>query len=225
VLYTHLVLQDYIGSRLPEKLVVCPSDRYRLLWQDVEGFEQNRYLPFQENANTPANRRWPYSSSYQVVPAMYSPDGAQAGGVDTVYQSTLGHGFYDTTGPNGAQGDLGKRLMVDVRFPSGKVQLHDGMDRHSQRNQDIFHLDPRAKQPLLMFDQSVATRQTRDANPGWMPHVPNSAAPTMVTYTPAGRLWEPQYVLPAQPGRYQWTRSGLKGIDFGGGEVKGTQGF
>ncbi len=30
VLYSHLVLQDYLDQRLPAKMVVCPEDRYRL---------------------------------------------------------------------------------------------------------------------------------------------------------------------------------------------------
>src|SRR5690606_22684661 len=33
VLYTHLVLQDYLAARLPEPLVVCPEDRNRINWQ------------------------------------------------------------------------------------------------------------------------------------------------------------------------------------------------
>ncbi|MFG0285094.1 MAG: type II secretion system protein, partial [Phycisphaerales bacterium JB039] len=63
VLYTHLVIQDYLAARLPEKMVVCPEDVNRLNWQkDPTGlFDQGFWLPLQEPA-TQENKRWPYSS-------------------------------------------------------------------------------------------------------------------------------------------------------------------
>ena len=108
--------------------------------------------------------------------------------------------------------------MVDVRFPSAKVQAHDGFDRHSGKT-ELFFLDPRAKQPLLLFDQSVNQRDTRRAYPGWNPQFPTSPITTTVNYTPRPPglgNWMPDYALPGQPGRYQWTRAGLRGADFGG---------
>lgn len=218
VLYTHLVLQDYVASRLPETAVVCPSDKNRLNWQNVAAFNAGQFGPLQPTPSTD-NRRWPFSSSYQVVPAMYNAQVYQPGRVDVVLQGPS-HGTYTYTGD--LTGDLGKNKMVDVRFPSGKVQAHDGFDRHSGKV-EYFFLDQRAKQPLLMFDQSVSIRQTRDSNLGWNPQFPtNTTLRTLVNYDqlapPPGR-WQPQYDLPDQPGRFQWTRYGLYGVDFGSGEV------
>src|SRR6185436_6930167 len=33
IYYTHLVLQDYLNARLPDAQVICPKDKYRLMWQ------------------------------------------------------------------------------------------------------------------------------------------------------------------------------------------------
>ena len=53
-------------------MVVSPMDRYRLQWQinPKELFDNNYWFPFQEPGSG-SNKRWPYSSSYQVVPASY----------------------------------------------------------------------------------------------------------------------------------------------------------
>src|SRR5690606_35072698 len=73
ILYSHLVLQDYLAARLPEPMAVCPDDIWRARWaRDVPGFEQNIYEPYQPDATVPNNMRWAYSSSYQVVPAAYA---------------------------------------------------------------------------------------------------------------------------------------------------------
>src|SRR5690606_31909379 len=78
VLYTHLVLQDYLAARLPEKLVVCPEDKHRLNWQKdpIELHDRGFWQPYQEPPGgtgpvPDAQKRWPYSSSYQIVPASY----------------------------------------------------------------------------------------------------------------------------------------------------------
>ncbi len=213
VLYTHLVLQDYASTRLPEVATVCPSDRYRLQWQNVDQFQAGFFLPNQPSNTDVNQRRWPYSSSYQAVPASYNPPIYSPGNNGIVIQVSTSHAAYQLIGNNST---LGKNKMVDVRFPSSKVQMHDGYDRHSQKNGELFFLDPRAKQPLLLFDQSVNLRTTESARPvGWNPQFPTSPAFTSVSYQPAGRPWEPQYTLPAQPGRFQWTRQGLRGNDFG----------
>eukprot|EP01026_Neomeris_dumetosa_P028163 TRINITY_DN22833_c0_g2_i2.p1 TRINITY_DN22833_c0_g2~~TRINITY_DN22833_c0_g2_i2.p1 ORF type:complete len:204 (+),score=1.54 TRINITY_DN22833_c0_g2_i2:396-1007(+) len=70
VYYSHLVLQDYMAARLPEKLVVCPEDRNRLDWQvdPVNLYENGFWGDQQPDQNT---QRWPYSASYQYSPALY----------------------------------------------------------------------------------------------------------------------------------------------------------
>ncbi len=213
VLYTHLVLQDYLAQRLPEKMVVCPEDRFRLNWQDWRAYEARAFAPFQPTPGGSGNR-WPYSSSYQAVPASYSPDTINQGG--TVIQAST-HSTYQLVGDR--SGHLGRRRIADVTFPSQKVQMHDTSQRHFGKL-DMHFAIPEARQPLLFFDQSVRIRVTRDANPGFRPSAPGSAFPTTYTYSP--RTYETQYRPGRMTGYYRWTRFGLRGVDFDGGEVKTT---
>jgi len=213
VLYTHLVLQDYLASRLPEKMVVCPEDRFRLEWHDWRRFNVNGFAPSQPDASNTTNWRWPYSSSYQAVPASYSTD-AQRSGSGTVIQAgtTSTYQIVGTT----VNGILGRRKMGDVIFPSQKVQLHSDADRHFFKKW-VYYAYPEARQPLLFFDQSVVIRATQDANLGFRPDTPRVGGATTTTYTPSA--WE----APIRPGTvvgyYRWTRGGLQGVDFGGREI------
>ncbi len=212
VLYSHLVLQDYLDQRLPAKMVVCPEDRYRLQWQDVQNFRANAFLPYQEDASDNINWRWSFSSSYQVVPASYSPDAG-----NTVRQG----GTHRTYGGPVTPGVLGKRKITDVRSFSQKVQIFDGQARHLSMNKREYHYAfPTAKQPLLMFDQSVnnfiSNRSTLGGTP---PANPSDAwvAQTLGDYSANRSDWEAPDDGLAQlqrHGRYQWTYGGLKGIDF-----------
>lgn len=208
VLYSHLVLQDYLDQRLPAKMVVCPEDRYRFLWQDVQAFRSNAFAPYQPEGSEPANWRWSFSSSYQVVPASYSPDAG-----DTVTQANQQNTYY---GPM-STAVLGKRKIVDVRSFSQKVQVMDGEARHCSLNRrNYMYAFPLAKQPLLMFDQSVnnfvSNRSTlggypRTANAGWTAHT--------FEYNPFD--WEASddgMNTLQRHGRYRWTYGGLKGLDF-----------
>lgn len=72
VLYTYLVLLDYLQARLPEAMVVCPEHWRRLNWQDdpQNKFDNGFWLPDQP-LPSPGNKRWAYSSSYQTVPAAF----------------------------------------------------------------------------------------------------------------------------------------------------------
>lgn len=212
ILYTHLVLQDYIDQRLPAKFVVSPHDQYRLQWQDWRAFQQNRFLPFQEDASDPNNWRWPYSSSYQTVPAAFSPD-IRRGNAWPVGQGGQ-HNQYDAN--NVRPDSLGRRKMTDVRFPSQKVQTFDAQARGCNNRVQTFYNYRGASQYLLMFDQSVNIRKTSDALPGFTPRTYTNPAAyfwTQINYAP--RPWEaPQFGPNNEPGYYQWTTGGLKGIDF-----------
>jgi prepilin-type N-terminal cleavage/methylation domain-containing protein len=248
ILYTHLVLQDYIDQRLPAKLVVCPEDSVRLGWFNRDRF-RTEAIP---NIPGDNNWRWRFSSSYQHVTVMFSPDGDGPGGQRrTVLPSPTGHGFYQTPGGNAnAPTTLGRRVMADVAFPSGKVQMFDGQDRHSAKEQ-YFFADRRARQPLLMFDQSVNDQLTRNANHGWRPEAPTavpnpalasipnaqsdlwavSGNATRLNYQPVVQVGE-SLASPAGTGStaattytgvFAWTRGGLKGVDFGAGQINTSQ--
>ncbi len=211
VLYTHLVLQDYLAARLPEKMVVCPEDAARLGWQDWKSFDLGRTPP----QPTPGgdNKRWPFSSSYQIVPASYSPDWLRNGSSTVVQAGSAS--TYQLLGGN--PNVLGRRRFHEVAFPSQKVQMHDQGDRHFAKRA-VYFAYPEARQPLLFFDQSVRIRQTQDANRGFNPGTPTGNFPTSLAYTPES--WDPPVRPGVTPGYFRWTRSGLRGVDFDGGEVK-----
>ncbi|HYF15227.1 MAG TPA: type II secretion system protein [Phycisphaerales bacterium] len=226
VLYTHLVLQDYLAARLPEKMVVCPTDTVRLSWHDVYGFNADKLNPMQPSPAYP-NHRWPYSSSYQVVPASYAFDRPGAkhvivqGGTHRTYAMAGG------SGPNAERDALGKRRIGDVMFPSQKVQLADGQSRHSPIQ--AFGVDPQTTNTFLMFDQSSSNRAVKDCEPGANPATGWDAPGTYsIEYdsTPAAgrgtpKLNEVGEIRYSQGdtglsflGRFIYTWRGLQGFDF-----------
>lgn len=227
VLYTHLVLQDYLAARLPEKMVVCPEDRNRLLWQtDPVGFANGAFTP----APNPLSPRWPYSSSYETFYGHYAND--RADNVVGVTQAGQ-HNLYQLTNPTNNQDparELGRRRFGDIFAPSQKVQMFDGHVRHRGKAQFYFAYAD-AVQPLLFYDGSVTSNVTGPpdpagldygANPGWDPARPRSNFAMLVTYTPD--TWESPVRGPdatvSLPGFFKWTRGGLKGIDFKGREIR-----
>ena len=227
VLYTHLVLQDYLASRLPEKLVVAPGDQDRLNWQrdPVNRFFEGFWLPLQPAA-TPTNYRWPFSSSYQFTPASYDilqsrinipRSGAGSSQDDRIYQSA--HNTYFV--PGGAQ--IGSQPFSNVQFTSSKVWAHADADYYFSR-EELYYPDDEARVTALFYDGSVNIVRTKEANVGWRPGFQTSRAFTTMTYIPSP--WEPQ-VTPDNPrgytGYFRWTRGGLKGIDFGGPEISTGQ--
>jgi prepilin-type N-terminal cleavage/methylation domain-containing protein len=213
VLYTHLVLQDYLDQRLPAKLVVCPEDRFRLEWHDWHTFDQDGFAPTQPPVGgDPNNYRWPYSSSYQVVPASYSPDSVR-NGATTVVQAGSTSYFSLVSRAAVQNGWLGKRRLTEVAFPSKKIQMHEDVGRHDKTwyyfayNNCTFN--------TLFFDQHAKATQSGDVLPGFQPNNPVSAFPTVTTY--ADNPWE----APLQPGapttvtmKCRWTRGGLQGCDI-----------
>jgi len=237
VLYTHLVLQDYLAQRIPEKMVVCPEDRHRLNWQiePTEKFDLNFWDPFQppsgSGAVTNNQKRWPYSASYQAVPASYDK-GQSVPGASVPRITQFGNSWNQYSIPNGV--NLGNTRLGDVLMPASKVHLMDGWQRHFGDKQTYYALT-QSRQPLLAFDGSVLTRISGDANDGWRPDQPSNPCGELVFYNPNPST-EPYWPAPIGntniggggadigTGYYRWTRLGLRGIDFGGGEVDSGQG-
>ncbi|MGD1915547.1 MAG: type II secretion system protein [Phycisphaerales bacterium] len=214
VLYTHLVVNDYLAQQLPEKMVVSPADRFRLQWQEnpLELFNTNYWWPFQPAGTATTNWRWPYSSSYQVVPASY--DRTVIPG-NRVTQSPATHSGYRSTGET----KLGDLRITAVDAPAQKVFMMDSVDRYSKN--ETFYAFPDARNLTLMFDLSASVRVTDDSNPGWDPRQP-TGGPLQFTYAPptSGERWQSTFRAGEQvDGHYRWTRGGLKGIDFGGSEI------
>lgn len=217
VLYSHLVLQDYLAARLPEPMVVCSEDRVRQNWQQSpkELFDEGYWLPLQPGPSLQA-RRWPYSSTYQVVPASYDNGGAG---------SRIEQGGFDGTYMLPAQARLGNLRLSNVTFPSQKVHMKDSEQRHFGKRR-YFYAVSGARQPLLAFDGSVSTRITSETNPGWRPNDPTNPEPTRFSYYYAGGWVAPTThggALELSVGHYRWTRGGLRGVDFGGGEIQSVR--
>jgi prepilin-type N-terminal cleavage/methylation domain-containing protein len=226
VLYSHLALNDYLQQRLPEPMVACPEDRVRLAWQAAGLVAQTDpndqgtalfNLTERPPGNSNADKRWSYSSSYQLIPAGYSPDKritptGQAP-IDTVSQGDT-HRTYYTGGPRTV---LGNRKLTEVDFPGQKVRQFDSLMRHAGR-EPLYYAYTDAIQPLGMWDNSVVEVRSTRINPGFDPSNPTRQAPTRINYEPDTR-WE----SPTQSGRnsefvngqQQWCREGLRGVDLG----------
>jgi prepilin-type N-terminal cleavage/methylation domain-containing protein len=216
VSYTHLVLMDYMSTRQPEPVAICPEDKFRAQWQkEVEAFRDGT-----PSSPIPAPQfgRWPFSSSFMTPTAMSGADG----GPEAIHQATTHMFWYAPTAPN----VLGKRKLGDVTFPSQKVQLYDSMARHMGKRW-YFYAWVESKIPLLMFDQSVAMRRTGDGNRGFNPATPMSPAWMVLRYDPhdlpnaweapcLDGTWSSEQFVGAY---YRFTRGGLKGVDFSSGEV------
>ncbi len=215
ILYTHLVLQDYLASRLPEKMVVCPEDRNRLNWQDKSMFRQNRMQP-QPDGGDPGNWRVSYSSTYEVSISTFSPDNQRrdSGVYQTLRQE---HNYFYNNGSR----VLGRRLIPEVTFPSNKVYYFENGSRHASKIQThAFFSDAKVHQ--LFFDNSVRMMKSGNSNRGFQPNVPSSPTNMELIYNVSE--WEPGYnqytgLNAVFNGRFRWTRGGLSGTDFGGDEV------
>lgn len=211
--YSHLVLLDHMDAEFPNLMFVSSGDRERLKWAlDWRAFDENAFAPCQPDATNTVNRRWPYSASFQLPFAWYdhSNEGSRIG------QTTL-HTSFVIPG----LASLGPARLADVDHPSAKVMLHDAASWHVGRKSTYFAL-PHARVPMLMSDGSADVRVTADANEGWMPNIAHRFEPSRFNYTP--QCWEADAFDPSGVdsvvGHYRWTRSGLRGRDFGGPEFR-----
>ncbi len=222
--FTHCVLFDYLTSAQPEPIAASPLDRNLIRWQSDpldlstvpyrDGIPSNGLYDEDNNWVKPNTwQRWPYASTYQTVPAAWANDR-----MPTWYPvPQTPHRF-------GGDWDvpMGHRRMTEVAFPSSKVHLFEEFDRFSA-SEGIPWMYPEAKCNLLFFDGSVRGESSSDCNPGW-----NAANPEL--------LWTQPYIpLDTFPLHYKrdrdaqlfqywrWTREGLAGIDYGGGEINVPQ--
>jgi hypothetical protein len=214
VAYSDLTLDNY----LPQSIGGCPEDapraRDKVYPEELSALAQ-KGLPLPSGPE----QRWRFSTSYQYVPATYSPDQLTAAGPTISQGSTDGEFLVPNSHPFGTNA----RKMSEVAFPAKKVFVFDTHDRHYAR-QPLFYASPAARQPLAFFDMSARACRTSNANPGFQPNDPASPDPTVFTYKPEGeaRNWYPAPTNPdgdrGMKGYYRWTRGGLKGIDFSSAE-------
>ena len=215
--YSHLVAQDYLASRLPERLVVCPDDKIRQLWQtDPRAFDAGAFHPAPTGTAAPGTnlgKRWPYSSSYQVTPSSY--DRSKVG-------SRIQQAGTHTTYTGGTA--MGGVKLANVAYASQKVHMQDIMQRHYSRHQ-LFFGYLTARTTVTLLDGSANVRLTSTGNLGWQPNTP-AGGPTAFNYQPDA--WEAPTLSgnPSDPiaaGYFRWTRGGINGVDFGGREINTGQ--
>lgn len=213
--FPHLVLSDYLGGPLPDRITVCPSDAARVRWT------ANPPNP----ANPPTDPLWRYSSSYNGVAALFTPDKfTDDGGM--LRQGKDQHTIAGTQG--GVVGAapkyrLGGRVVSHVQYPSMKVMYHEAADGH--RSPDpVYFTDPAATINAVFCDGSVRGVKTGEANPGGYARADGTAErPATISYVARIGLGDPAWVSkasPDQPGRYRWTLRGLRGVDVGGPEAE-----
>ncbi|GJQ29403.1 MAG: hypothetical protein HBSAPP03_12870 [Phycisphaerae bacterium] len=224
ILYNHIVLQDFLAQRLPEPMVACPEDKLRLEWQrDYQAFDAGQIMPLAPDQGTDRGKRWPYSTSYECIPAAFTQDRGDPPGYSSVTQAGT-HRYYQFTNPQRMSGAFGKRVLTEVHFPSNKVHLYETYTRHFGRQGHYYALT-QARSALTFFDGSVRVKATADAGRGFNPATP--ASPFAMTYALIPGEWEePIPGLGFNPpasltvfGYFRWTRGGLRGSDFGG-EIK-----
>ncbi|MCC6427150.1 MAG: prepilin-type N-terminal cleavage/methylation domain-containing protein [Phycisphaerales bacterium] len=221
---THLVLMDFLKEKLPDTTVICPEDKVRLRWaSDPLGFDAKKYPPYpkgQIGPGTNFGKIWPYSSSYCIVPASFDQNPG-----DLSQLEDLLYVYYPT------KTRLGPNKLADVMFPSGKVLWYDFNQRHYGKSQEFIGYDD-VRTPLSFFDGSVRNQFIGDCNPGWDPFDQKSKDPLYIEYKPDYQPPENCWRPPARSadgtdtvtGRFAWTRGGLKGVDYGGGEIDTGQG-
>jgi len=220
---THLVLLDFLNARLPDPQVLCPEDRYRIAWgREPDLFQKKMVIPYPGGpfgAGSAFGNVWPYSASYNNV--MASSERSVGG----IFQGTqLLYYYY----PGLIK--MGGNKLSDVTFPSQKVLTTDTIQRHYGKQATYWGYDD-VRIPLTFFDASVRIKLVGESNLGWNPTKPEKDKPLIFDYkpdkTPSEQVWEP----PTRSGnnkdpvfgRFLWTRGGLKGIDFGGGEINTGQ--
>jgi prepilin-type N-terminal cleavage/methylation domain-containing protein len=228
--YWHLpaVSDGAFGSdpnSLISPVVACPEDAVVLEWKKNVYNPTALLIGMASDGAVNYEQYRPYWSSYQQAPCSWSPDKSVAPGT-TVGQITTYHHLFTGGGTSPGQMALGTRRLSEVAFPSAKVWMFDLYDRHYFKRM-IWHGYLEARQPLLFFDGSVRTFQTRDSRDGIVsPELTaagnatdiNAAGPKTYTYNPAtGWLQYDPPVLNGSStvyGKYRWTFKGLKGWDY-----------
>ncbi len=226
--YTHLVAQDYLAARLPEKMVISPHDRARAYWQrmvvedkikpsDFWNACPNSYKPL---GSLSGNHRWPFGSSYSLSIASF--DKSSIGNRLQVIE------WNSVSTPGGCA--LGDRKLGDVSFPGQKVFMWVTAERGYRKFESFYGYDD-CRSAVTLFDGSVQVVRVGTANLGGLPNDPLNPAGCFWDYnyySGSSTLYMPVPRAPAGgdtlPTRWAMTRSGLRGVDLpsGKGDLTGT---
>ena len=202
--FSHLPLSDYLSGQPTEEAALCPDDEDLFERTEVPIDSIDPRLVFRL-----------FESSYAVVHTTFSPDMVRSGQTTNSgepYPLTQSATSADTTLRQPRY--LLSRRLNEVSFTSSKVWMYDHLDRHDDPRNPRYFADPEAKSTVLMFDGSVGRKATADSNPGFQPDDPTSPSPTIISVSQGPGVPRLEY-----NGVYRWTRGGLRGIDFGGGEI------
>ncbi|MCA9275393.1 MAG: prepilin-type N-terminal cleavage/methylation domain-containing protein [Phycisphaerales bacterium] len=228
--YSHLVLLDFLTDVQPEPIAASPLDRNLIDWQEdplgyapgsgvpyADGMPSGEYDQDQAWTQLAVLQRWPFASTYQMVPAAWNSDGVGTPTYAPVPETP--HLFRAANTNGGQQVPLGNRKFSHVAHPAGKVMMFEEFDRFSARS-GLYFAYPEARCNLAFFDGSVRTEQTASANAGWNPESPGTDWEQR--YVPIDTFPEPKSGLGESATycqRYRWTRFGLRGIDYGGQDL------
>lgn len=218
VYFNHLVLFDYLSSRLPDPALISPNDsfRKRVLEDPINGAERL--------ARTPGSPRavWPVSSSYQFPAAGYTPDKARSRGYVSQGENQIGYSVMLSD----PRWKLGKRKFSDVRFPAQKVMWHEDVSYHKGKT-PVYFTNPAANVSMATYDGSAKAVDNRNINEG--AYVLQDIGSTLIRVSPAWidydnsfaagwglPFWDAGSRALFQNGRCRWTANGLGGIDIGG---------
>lgn len=212
--YSHLVLQDYLAQVLPDPMVLSPDDVNRSRWgKDPLGYDQGLYQP-NLGTSIPASPNWrhPYGASYRVQ-------------ISTIDNNPIGLRCEPSgqTGTvlvyNATNGGFGNRKLANVESPSNKVHMHDTFGRTCVKNLGPLNYVEysNCKQAYAFFDGSVRVKSNETGNPGANP---NTGAAVANAYTPSPIEPVATTGVPPAQGYIAWTKGGLKGNDFGGGNIR-----
>ena len=230
IAYSHLVLQEFMDQRIPNRTVVDPTDVWRLAWAEDAGraYLDGAFLPTGQPAPEPNNHRLIFSSSYTTPPAFFDKwqsvlrDPAAAS--RRITQSSTNPGLYFFPGSAATFEPISDAKVLS---PSNKVSFHDTVDRHFSATPIYYRYD-QARLPLQFLDGSNRTYATGDTNEGWDPRQERRARGIRITYTPnPDQAWTPQLLGSATSdqffGFYHWTRGGLSGVDVEDEEISTGQ--
>jgi len=214
--HSALVLQDYLASRVPEKMLACPDDKHLLSWLlDVERFDTGGFGLLQPKPDD-EGKLWPYGSSY--MPSISSFDRSPIG--SRLSQGERSSQIVIPGGEAAAKMVLTDARMASIVAPANKVKFYDEYGRHEGAQTLHFGLDA-SRQPLAFFDGSVIERRSEESEPGWQPNRPDE--PAASSFLTDAYSWNPPTLAsgytshdPADRviGKFRWTRDGLAGEDF-----------
>lgn len=201
LLYSHLVLIDYMAGPAPWNTAISPGDAEQLkLASDPLKWREN-------GASAP---RQPFAGSYEFPLAFSNTSDSGPGAIS---QSGSSSSFVFTNPV------MGGRRLTQIAYPSNKAVMYERFQWFFGPRV-AFCLYDEARVPMLAGDGNVQLRQSGHANPGWQPNDPTSPNPTTMGYSPAPK--EPpalQGVSTTITGKMRWTRRALAGRDFDAAEV------